>query len=109
MTGKFKNKYRTTSSRLQSWDYGWSGAYFITICTQQKKNCFGEIADNRMQLTQVGVLADRFMIEIIHHAKNIKLDRYIVMPNHVHAILIIGNTPNRRDKACLVSTITYEQ
>jgi len=104
MTEKFKNKYRITSSRLQSWDYGWSGAYFITICTQCKKHYFGEIINNEMQLTHVGVLADIFMLEVKHHAKNTKLGGYVVMPNHVHAVLIIDDTLNRRDKACLVST-----
>ena len=109
MTGQFKNKYRTTSPRLQSWDYGWSGAYFITICTQHKKHYFGDITDNKMQLTQVGVLADIFMVEIKHHAENIELGGYVVMPNHVHAILIIADIPNRRDKACLVSTTAMGQ
>ena len=109
MTKEFKNKHRSTSSRLQSWDYGWSGAYFITICTQHKKHFFGEITDGNMQLTQIGILADTLMYESKNHAKNIKLENYIVMPNHVHAILIIGDTPNSRDKACLVSTTDLQQ
>ena len=108
MVELFKNKYRITTARLQSWDYGWNGAYFITICTQQQKYYFGEILDKKMQLSHIGVLADAFWHEIKNHAKNMILGNFVVMPNHVHGILILNNGDcvgcDRRDKACLVST-----
>ena len=87
---KFKNKYRTTSIRLQSWDYSCNGVYFITICSKDKIPCFGQIINGSMQLSHIGVLADVFWHEIRHHTQNIELDKFVVMPNHIHGILIIN-------------------
>ena len=106
---KFKGKYRIPSARLQSWDYGWDGAYFITICTKDKIHYFGAIANGEMRLSHLGILADVLWYEIKHHAHNLELGDFVVMPNHVHGILILNNNYNRdcdgRDKACLVSTV----
>ena len=87
---KYKHKYRIKSARLQSWDYRWSGAYFITICTQDNIQFFGEVIDGEMCLSHVGVIADVFWYEIRNHAKNVQLGNFVVMPNHVHGILIIN-------------------
>jgi REP element-mobilizing transposase RayT len=89
MEEKFKNKYRTDSSRLQNWDYRWMGAYFITICTKNREHYFGKIEDGKMVLSNAGVLANVFWQEIKNHAKNIKLGEFVVMPNHIHGILIL--------------------
>ena len=105
---KFKGKYRIPSARLQSWDYGWSGAYFITICTKDKIHYFGEVIAEKMQLSHVGILADVFWYEIKNHAQNVELGNFVVMPNHVHGILLLNGNDNRRDKACLVSTTTND-
>lgn len=91
MSDKFQNRYRTASIRLQNWDYSWNAAYFVTICTQHRKHFFGEIISHKMHLSKQGVLADVFWHEIKNHAKNIDLDEFIVMPNHVHGILILNN------------------
>ena len=106
MTELFKNQYRTPSARLQSWDYGWNGYYFITICTKNRACYFGEILENKMQLSHIGVLAYVFWNEIKNHAENIILGEFVVMPNHIHGILILekSDDDNGRDKACLVST-----
>ncbi len=55
---KYQNKYRIPSARAQWWDYGWNGAYFITICTQNREHYFGNIQHGRMTLSPVGVIAD---------------------------------------------------
>lgn len=95
MSDKFQNKYRITSTRLQNWDYSWNAAYFITICTQNREHYFGEIENNKMVLSKQGILADVLWYEIQHHAKNIDLDEFVVMPNHIHGILILnGNGGN---------------
>lgn len=88
---KFKNKYRISSTRLQNWDYRWTGAYFITICTQNREHYFGEITDGKMQLSNMGVIADILWHQIPHHTKNIELGEFVVMPNHIHGILIIND------------------
>ncbi|MGM0647167.1 MAG: hypothetical protein ACQESZ_02125, partial [Bacteroidota bacterium] len=53
---RFRNKYRIPSTRLQNWDYGWHGAYFITICTKHREHFFGEIYDGEMELSEIGKL-----------------------------------------------------
>ncbi len=88
---KFKNKYRIASTRLQSWDYGSFGSYFITICTANRKEFFGNINNGKMNLSEIGQLAYDLWFEIPNHAQNIALGEFIVMPNHVHGILNLTN------------------
>ncbi len=95
MTHKFHNKYRIPSARLQNWDYRWAGAYFITICTQNREHYFGEIENGEMQLSPIGAIADVLWHEIKNHTQNIELGAFVVMPNHIHGILILnGNVGN---------------
>lgn len=91
MSKQFKNKYKIESIRLQNWDYRWSSAYFITICTKNKKPFFGEIKNGKMELSNIGVIANILWFEIKNHAKNIQLGEFIVMPDHIHGILILNN------------------
>ena len=91
MNEKFKNKYRTTSTRLQHWDYRWDGYYFITICTKNKEEYFGEIIDGKMILSPLGIIADILWCEIKNHSKNMQLDAFVVMPNHIHRIIILSD------------------
>ncbi|MDQ6469952.1 transposase [Flavobacterium sp. LHD-80] len=94
---KFQNKYRISSIRAQWWDYGWNGAYFITICTQDREHYFGEILNNRMILSEVGIIADLLWHQIPIHHKNVELGDFVVMPNHIHGILIIDKKSNNID------------
>jgi putative transposase len=55
---KFKNKYRIPSARLQSWDYGSRGLYFITICTKDRNHYFGEIENDEMVLNELGLIVN---------------------------------------------------
>lgn len=92
MATYYKNKFRNESTRLQNWDYRWDAAYFITICTKDRSPYFGEISNAQMNLSNIGVLADVFWHEIKNHAKNVMLDAFVVMPDHIHGILILtGN------------------
>ncbi|MBO9582980.1 MAG: transposase [Flavobacterium sp.] len=95
--GKFQNKYRISSIRAQWWDYGWNGAYFITICTQDRKHYFGEIQNDKMVLSEVGIIADILWHQIPMHHKNVELGDFVVMPNHIHGILIIDKQLNIGD------------
>jgi len=83
---KYKNRYRIASARAQWWDYGANAACFITICTKNREHYFGDISNNKMNLSHAGLLADVFWHEIKHHAKNVELDAFQVMPNHLHGI-----------------------
>lgn len=87
---KYQNKYRIGSARAQWWDYGWNGAYFITICTADREHYFGEIKNGKMILSQTGVIADILWYEIPHHAPFVELGDFIIMPNHIHGILILN-------------------
>ncbi len=87
MTDKFQNKYRIPSSRLQNWDYRWNAAYFVTIRTKNRHHYFGE-----MNLSGIDIIADIMWYEIKNHSKNIELDAFVVMPNHIHGIIIINNS-----------------
>ena len=91
MNEKYQNKYRISSARLQSWDYGWVGEYFITICTKDRLHHFGKIVNGEMILSNIGVIANLMWYEIRNHQKNVELGEFIVMPNHVHGILILNN------------------
>lgn len=97
MSEKFQNKYRIASARAQWWDYGWNGAYFITICTQNREHFFGEINDGKMKLSHLGVIADILWQEIPNHAKYVDLGDFVVMPNHIHGILILDKPDGEND------------
>jgi REP element-mobilizing transposase RayT len=99
---KYKNKYRVASARHQHWDYGWNAAYFITICTEGRKHYFGEIVNDKMQLSPVGTVANVLWYETLRHAEHVELDAFVVMPNHIHGILILNN-PNDNTATMLTS------
>ncbi len=87
---KYKNKYRIPSARAQWWDYGWNGAYFITICTKNREHLFGEIVNEKILLSNLGIIADIFWHEIPNHSPFVELGEFVVMPNHIHGILILN-------------------
>ena len=98
----YKNKYRIESTRLPTYDYSRNGYYFVTICTHQKHCYFGKIINAKMQLSQLGKIAQKHWQEIPKHFDGVDIDEYVIMPNHVHGIIVM-NKP-RRDGACYVST-----
>jgi REP element-mobilizing transposase RayT len=95
MTDKFQNKYRIASARLPGWDYGWNAPYFVTICTKDRECFFGEIVNGEMNLSKTGVIADLMWYEIKNHAKGVELGEFIVMPNHVHGIILLNGNDER--------------
>jgi putative transposase len=84
-------KHHRRSIRLKDYDYSQDGAYFVTICVHNRESLFGKIANEKMILNDVGKIAEQCWCEIPQHYPNVILDKYIVMPNHVHGILIIDN------------------
>lgn len=125
MSDKFKGKYRNESARLQNWDYRNDAAYFITICTKDREHYFGEIQNGKMQVSPAGAIAHVLWLEIKNHAKNIGLGEFVVMPNHVHGVLVLdgndgmdgdgmdvnggGRDVACRDVACNVPTVKNER
>lgn len=78
--------------RLAHYDYTDPGAYFVTICTQNRECLFGDIVDGKMVLNDAGRMAERCWNDIPGHHPHIKLDVFQIMLNHVHGILIISCT-----------------
>jgi len=84
----FNNKYRVKSSRMKGWDYSNSDAYFITICTKNRIHFFGDINNGIMCLNEIGGLVYNDWLNIPNRNPNIQLGEFIVMPNHIHGLLI---------------------
>lgn len=89
MSEKFKGLYRNETFRAQWWDYRSEGSYHITICTENRVHYFGEIINEQMCLSEIGKLAQQYWSEIPKHFPHIQLDEFVIMPNHIHGILII--------------------
>ncbi len=84
----FQNQYRVESTRLADWDYS-RGWYFVTVCTKHKKCSLGHAVDGQIVLSEAGLIAEIEMKSVASHYSNVIIDRYVVMPNHVHAIVVI--------------------
>jgi putative transposase len=78
------------SIRIREFDYASPGAYFITICTQDRVELFGDVIGGQMRLSPVGTMVEKAWKNIPQYAPRIGLDEFIVMPNHVHGIVTIG-------------------
>ena len=78
------------SLRLQEYDYAQKGAYFATVCAQNRMRLFGEIIDGAMQLSAMGVIVQDVWTKTQEHYSGITLDAYVIMPNHFHGIIIVG-------------------
>ena len=79
--------------RLRNFDYSSQAWYFITICTKNRRHTLGEIADGQMHLSAIGEQANLFWKEIPKHFPHIELGEFIIMPNHIHGIIGIVDTP----------------
>lgn len=91
---KFRGKYRRGSRRLQGFDYASNGAYFVTICTKNRTLSFGEIRHGIVGLNPLGLAAHTYWRALPDHFPFVVLDEFVVMPDHVHGILIIDK-PHR--------------
>jgi REP element-mobilizing transposase RayT len=90
----FKDKYRVESIRLLGYDYSQPGAYFITIVTHNRQCSFGNIIDDEMMLNEFGVLVQNEWLKTGIIRPNINIDAFVVMPNHLHGIIIITDNDN---------------
>ena len=89
---KANNIFHRRSIRLKNHDYSSAGEYFVTICSYNRECIFGEIIGEEMRVNEYGLIAQRTWQDLIYHIPNIKLDEFICMPNHIHGIIIIGDT-----------------
>ncbi|GBU25652.1 hypothetical protein R83H12_02307 [Fibrobacteria bacterium R8-3-H12] len=82
------------SIRLKGYDYSQAGLYFVTICVQKHYCLLGKIIDGKMILNEYGEIVQMVWNELPQHYSNVQLDEFIVMPNHIHGIIIIANANN---------------
>lgn len=122
MTDLFKNKYRISSARLQTWNYADNGLYFITICTKDREWFFGDVVEtrcsaspadmpeNKMQLNDLGKKVESEWLKTIELRPdmNLELAEYVVMPNHFHGIIFIGENQYNRDyPKCMAGDVMH--
>ncbi|MBI5408742.1 MAG: hypothetical protein HZA14_05190 [Nitrospirae bacterium] len=88
-TTRYKSKYRIESTRLRYWDYGENGYYFITICVKDHECVLGCIKNGEMVLSEIGKITRQCWQEIPAHFPFVLLDEFVIMPNHVHGIIVI--------------------
>jgi REP element-mobilizing transposase RayT len=88
----FQGKYRIESNRLQGWNYGSNALYFVTICTKNREYYFGDVLNGEMQLSEIGLIANKYWLEIPEHFPFVKIHEHVIMPNHVHGIIEICKT-----------------
>lgn len=88
------DNHHRRSIRLKGYDYSSPGAYFITICTHQRECLFGEIVDGEMRLNELGKITQSHWQRLPLHF-TVELDALIVMPNHLHGILLLGDKLGR--------------
>jgi putative transposase len=74
---------------LEHYDYAMAGAYFVTVCVQGRRCLFGEIKDTEMRLNRFGEIVDACWDDLPRHYGRVELDAFVVMPNHVHGIVVL--------------------
>lgn len=94
--------HRRRSLRLNGYDYSRPGAYFVTISTFKGRNLFGEIHNREMFLNDAGRIVERTWLEIPDHFLIADLDSFIVMPNHIHGILVLIDVGRGRARSTCI-------
>lgn len=101
---------RRRAIRLHGYDYAQTAGYFVTICVQHQGCLFGQIIDGQMQLNEIGKIVVQCWSRIPQHFSSAELDVCVVMPNHIHGVILLGtrgaslpprSQPNRRGEVSL--------
>ena len=77
------------SIRLKDYDYSQSGGYFVTVCTEGRSCLLGDVSDGAVQLSGAGLMVEAIWREMPAHYAGVLLDAYVVMPNHIHGIVVL--------------------
>ena|SRR5436190_9218676 len=93
------NMNHRRSIRLRGYDYSQEGIYFVTVCTHGKRSIFGEIREDEMALSTAGQAVSRIWEGLPAQFPNCSLDAFVVMPNHVHGIIVISNEVTKDEGA----------
>jgi len=81
--------------RLPHFNYDWRNQFFITICTQYRNHLFGDVKQGIINLSEFGNIAHQCWQEIPQHFPEIEIDEFVIMPDHIHGIILFGSTKNQ--------------
>lgn len=90
------------SIRLQGYDYANAGTYFVTICCHQRQHLFGEIENGEMKINLIGQIVSSLWQKIPQHFPNVELDGFILMPDHLHRIIMISESKEKSSLANII-------
>ncbi len=90
------------SIRLQGYDYTNAGIYFVTICCYQRQHLFGEIDNGEMRINAIGQIVSNLWQKIPQHFPNVELDGFILMPDHLHGIIMISESKEKSSLANII-------
>ncbi len=93
-------KHHRRSIRLKGYDYAQPGAYFITICVRERECTLGDVADGKMVLSGFGQIAAKSWQWLAEQYPYVTLDAWVVMPNHLHGIIVINDNDCRGASRC---------
>jgi REP element-mobilizing transposase RayT len=88
------DRHHRRSIRLKGYDYAQAGAYFVTVCAWNRECVFGEIVDTAARLNSLGEIVQGCWDDLPHHYPRVRLDAVVVMPNHVHGIVVLTDSPD---------------
>ena len=95
----YGNTYRVRSARLPHWDYRAAAWYFVTICTRDGRHFLGDVVEGEMRPSSAGRIVQQEWLKTGEQRPNVTLDAFIVMPNHVHGVIVLAGqsaeTPRR--------------
>lgn len=92
------------ANRIPKYDYSTPNYYFVTICTHEKQCIFGSVEN----LNGYGQIAAELLLKIPEHFPNAAMDKYVVMPNHIHAIIILRDAPAEHRKSLSIILGQYK-
>lgn len=96
---KFQNRYRIESHRKPGWNYADAGDYYITICIENMQCILGVVKDAKMELNDFGKIVQAELVKSIDIREELQLGEFVVMPNHIHAIIILNDIGNNANTA----------
>ena len=89
-------KHHRQSIRFKGYDYSQPGGYFVTVVAQNRECLFGEIVEREMRLSRAGRIVQQAWTDLPNHYSHVVLDEFVIMPNHVHGIIVLTDTGRGR-------------
>lgn len=98
-TTTMRGKMFRKPNRLKHYDYSLPGYYFLTICTKKMQHVFGKVLNNLVELSSFGKTALDCLLKTSFIYDDVEIDEFVIMPNHIHLILIIGTYQKTEDRS----------